>query len=107
MAVSQNLKGTVWGYYTVLRDLRPEDARSTGRVWCRCACGAEKSIKAYDLLTGHTKGCRSCTSPRRLSRPPAPTRAPGAIRQAALRARRRRDATPAGGDQQSGAGGAA
>lgn len=104
--MSENLKGRRQGLWLVTRDLRPDDAKMTGKVWCRCECGHEQSVKAYDLLAGHTNGCRRCTSgPRRLSMPPTP----GALRhrQGALRARRRREATGEDGGQASGAGGAA
>lgn len=104
---TRRVSGQVFGLWTVLRDLRPDDAGMTGSVWVRCACGSEKSVKAHDLLTGRSSGCKSCVSgPRTANRPPAPARTKAAIRQAAFRTRRAQRAS-GGGESASGAGGAA
>jgi hypothetical protein len=33
------------------------------QIWlCRCACGAEKEVEAYNLVSGRSKSCRKCSS---------------------------------------------
>lgn len=53
---SQDLTGCHFGYYTAIRK---DGCDSHGHdYWlCRCKCGNEKRVLAYDLLSGHTQSC--------------------------------------------------
>ena len=53
---SQDLTGLPFGYYTAIRQ---DGCNSKGvPYWlCRCRCGNEKRVLAYNLLSGHTQSC--------------------------------------------------
>lgn len=55
MARAEDLKGRRFGYLTVLRRVENRKGRT---CWlCRCDCGKEKVISAYDLKQGRVKSC--------------------------------------------------
>ena len=56
----EDLSGRVFGKITVIRPLKKYTNR---RKWlCRCACGKEFHRRGTVLLTGKSKGCRSCNN---------------------------------------------
>lgn len=54
-----SLRGKVFGTLTVVRDLRPDDAGNTGKVWVSCSCGRER-FEAVSRLASGEAGCRWC-----------------------------------------------
>ena len=46
--------GEVYGCWTALEDHRPRTGRN---VLCRCACGAEKPVPAFRLVSGTSRSC--------------------------------------------------
>lgn len=50
-----NLSGKVFGRLTVLRRAEPVNKRT---LWiCKCKCGNEVIVEAYNLKTNHTQSC--------------------------------------------------
>lgn len=51
--------GSTWGPFTATRK-----CAGAGRLFVRCACGAERSAFARDLVEGTELGCRRCSGRR-------------------------------------------
>lgn len=51
---TKDLKGQRFGRITVIQKVE-----RTGPTWwtCKCDCGVEKTIRAWSLISGHTKSC--------------------------------------------------
>ena len=64
---SQDLTGLPFGYYTAIRQ---DGCNSKGvPYWiCRCRCGNEKRVLAYNLLSGNTKSCGCLSREQTVSR---------------------------------------
>jgi len=59
MKLKHNLKGQTFGKWKVLR--RAFSNKMNRTEWlCRCLCGIERIVHSGDLVSGHSKGCRSC-----------------------------------------------
>jgi hypothetical protein len=41
----------------------PSDARGQSRWLCRCECGKQTTLKAYNLVNGHTRSCGCLRAP--------------------------------------------
>ena len=54
--MSQDLTGLPFGYYTAIRQ-DGCDSQGVPYWLCRCRCGNEKRVLAYNLLRGHTRSC--------------------------------------------------
>lgn len=56
----ENLQGKIFGEWLVISDspVRQIKKKQYEYMWmCRCSCGSEKSILAYNLKEGKTKSC--------------------------------------------------
>lgn len=52
--------GTRFNRWTVIEYIG-DNKTSNGLVKCKCDCGTELDVRYYDLLSGQTKGCNSCS----------------------------------------------
>ena len=39
-----------------------EDEKISGLLKCKCECGTEQNVRYYDIISGKTKGCHSCST---------------------------------------------
>jgi hypothetical protein len=52
--------GTRFNRWTVIEYIG-DNKTSNGLVKCKCDCGTELDVRYYDLVSGQTKGCNSCS----------------------------------------------
>ena len=52
--------GTRFNRWTVIEYIGDNNT-SNGLVKCKCDCGTELDVRYYDLASGQTKGCNSCS----------------------------------------------
>lgn len=55
-----DLTGKEFGYWTV-HEMIGKDKSGKLMYRCQCKCGAWSNVRAYELLTGRSKYCRSCS----------------------------------------------
>lgn len=52
--------GTRFNRWTVIEYVG-DSKTSNGLVKCKCDCGTEQNVRYYDIISGQTKGCNSCS----------------------------------------------
>jgi hypothetical protein len=52
--------GNKYNRWTVLNYIGDTET-SNGILNCKCECGTEQNVRYYDLISGQTKGCNSCS----------------------------------------------
>lgn len=56
--------GNKYNRWTVLEFVGRKDGQSA-MMMCKCDCGTEQAVRYYDLVSGQTKGCSSCSTVER------------------------------------------
>jgi hypothetical protein len=57
----RDLHGKTFALWRVLR-YSHHNERSKAYWHCKCKCGVEKAIEAYNLTSGRSRGCRKCSA---------------------------------------------